>query len=88
MANNELTLDEKRYRRLLRYNKVVERNLTTIIAIKDGFESDDMLRVQECWGELEQSEQLVIHSVAPAYGGLFTTSQRNYLGSIELVWQP
>jgi len=65
---------------LLKHNKVLSENLSSVWYIKQHIQEDDELGVAEAWDELsnEQKEALWL---APTKGGVFTTVERAYLKS-------
>jgi hypothetical protein len=56
--------------------------LEYVLLIKRAIERDDSLFARQLFGELDREVQHAIF-VAPTYGGIFTTAERNALKGIE-----
>ncbi len=67
---------------IIRHNKALAENLSSVSYIKENIEKGDMLAVAEGWMELEDDTKEALW-LAPTKGGIFTTAERAFLKSDE-----
>lgn len=71
-------LDAKQVDKLLRHNKTLSDNLTSVICIKDCISLNALGEAKEAWDELSEEEQTDLW-VAPTKGGIFSTEERKII---------
>ena len=57
-------------------------NWQSVSAIKEAIENEDMPFACQLYAELGHDAQLALHK-APSKGGIFTTTERNYMRTNE-----
>ena len=67
---------------ILEHNSAARELLTSICAIKEGIATGDLSSACEEWVALTEEEKMSIW-MAPTKGGLFTTSERDVMKSLE-----
>jgi len=67
---------------IMRHNKALAENLSSVIYIKENIAKGDMLAVAEGWDELDNDTKEALW-LAPTKGGIFTTAERTFLKSDE-----
>lgn len=67
---------------IIRHNKALAENLSSVFYIKENIEKGDMLAVAEGWMGLEDDTKEALW-LAPTKGGIFTTAERAFLKSDE-----
>jgi hypothetical protein len=88
IATDKPSRDEQRYARLLVHNAALRDPITmeTVAEIKRAFRDDDIPHMEILWRELTEKEQRALW-IAPSYGGIFTTKEREVLNSFGLQWE-
>ena len=80
----KLKLYEQRGMQLSSHLNAIRENWTSVVAIKEGIENDDVAWVAECYMELDNDTREALFGLAPTKGGVFTTAERSYLRSDEM----
>lgn len=86
VSTDKPSIDEQRYARLLKHNRVLSRPdiLEIVLEIKRALQLGDEHYALQLWGELSmdhdenQRLQRALY-VAPKYGGIFTTKEREII---------
>jgi len=64
------------------YQKLVDANLDSLNAIREGIASGDLSTAHEAWAELDEETKVGLWK-APSKGGWFTTDERTVMKSTE-----
>lgn len=66
----------------IEYTSIVEKNLDSLVCIRDALKQEDYSTAKEAWNELDEQTKLALWK-APRNGGWFTTREREQMKSNE-----